>query len=313
MNKYITRFLIGLLLPFGLLSCSPRAGAPQPEDSGALLKVTVDAPSLRSIELDGETQISFEWEDRYLLKPCYSQDGKVIPGELAAPDDYSWGNASFTFRTPPGIDPKRPFDLYGIVADLVTVEDGRILVGVGAHTMHKLSPDNPNSITAAPAYFALKEITAGKSDLRASMQHLGCIGLINVTNSSDRTLKTIGAAIVPADPAQPFYLPQILPFAGDQETPCIDLMNLESPHVMVMTDVRYPAFEIASGETAPVGFWMRPRAAGAIPEVRVVLYDEENRSEYLSTNTRPEREQPLEAGRAYRLNAEWDGAELRIL
>lgn len=289
---------------------------PDPTTEPVMVDLHVSAgDATRSLALEGKT-VRLYWDSQaQSLHLYFRQEGQLLDGGLYAPSGVDDDEAYFRFALHPQVDAKKPFDLIGIVARRTELRDGRVLVGVEAHSLYSIDPASDADIEDLPTYFIMEKVSLQGDPLPvAQLQHLGALAVIWVRNSSSLSLPLAGAAVLPMVANGPFYQKGALPFVGNEELPFLDLLDLSAKPTMIKSRIRYPKVDIAAGETVPLGFWLRPLDGQTnTPPVRVALYDTADRNPIFSKNIRSARTTPLELGHAYHIYAEWDGKQLVLL
>lgn len=317
MNRIAT-LLFGMIL-LSAMGCQQSLVTSEPDsaDDNRSFTLNLFQKSLeRSIIKDKNTEdIFIQWEhNSFDLNLFYVQGGAIIEGGQLAPTEISADGSSalFDLLIPQEIDINRPFDLFGVIADRVKVKDGKLLVGVDAHTLYNLDENSSNRDNKVPMYFKVSGVTEKSRALEANFQHLGAMAMIVVMNSSEQPFVTSGFSVVPKEVNQAFYLNGSLPFKGNSELPYINLLEPNSEPQLIRSEVVYPVYTLNPGEVSYNAFWFRP-LGGAVPEVELQAYDAASKLVIKSTATIPSRKEGLIAGRAYTIFAEWDGQSLKIL
>lgn len=313
MKQNIILSLLALLL-LSLVGCQSEQ-VMQPEDPSQqahTLRVSL-APSTdtRAIIKDPSSKnVLFQWEvGSYDLHVAFKQGEVLSLVKNVEIQAASGEECTFEVTLPEGIDPTKPFDLIGAVAEHIMLKDGKLLVSVGGHVLDELFAYSSNRDGLVPIYFK-KENVSLQDQVEATFQHLGSMAVINIKNDSDVPLVTAGFAVRPTDGTTEFYHKAALPFEGNTELPYIDLLDLSAAPTNHLTRVTYPKVVVPAQSVRSYGFWFCPTGV-ATPEISLVAYNATSRNEIVSTNTRPARA-AMEAGKAYNLYAVWNGTELTL-
>lgn len=307
MKKNLLYIFVGVLVL--MTGCNQKTQI-MPEEERTL-ELTLDNDQLRSYIKDpnGE-QVLFRWDRGAMdIKIVFKQGDVMAYLGGVQTEAVENGNAICTLTIPSSIDLTRPFDLYGIIADRVKVKDGKILVGIAAHSTYDLLSLSPNRDGDVPVYFQLKDVEARQKKLSATFHHLGAMAVISIKNSSPLPLKTAGFAIVPHEESLAFYHKGALPYVGNTELPYLDLLNPVGQPDMILSNVDYPMVEIPAGGVSHVGFWFVPLSHES-SDINLVAYQLPDKVLHSET-TLPGRQ--LKAGQAYAIYAEWNGEKLMIL
>lgn len=317
MKKNILLYTLLVLFTVVFSACSQKENQ-MPEELSKRTEIRVLSVNLapstdtRAIIKDlNSKNVFFRWEvGNFDLNIVFKQNEvlKIVRGVQIK--SAKGENCSFDVELPEGIDPIAPFDLYGVVAEDIKVKNGKILVGVGAHSLYELTAYSSNRDGAVPIWFKSQNVSLKDTEVDANFEHLGAMAVVTIKNNSEAALKTAGFAVRPANDGAEFYLKGALPFEGNTALPYIDLLNLSETPEEILTRVVYPSVDIAPGDIAYVGFWFRPNDLGTTPEINLVAYDARNRQPIVSANTRSARDHAMQVGKAYNIYAQWDGKEL---
>lgn len=319
-NKTITLSLLLSLLVMALAGCSEsRINTPEerPATDGQSYTLRITAgPSAesRAIIKDRNSKgLLLKWnKGMFDLNIAFVQDGKVKLQRGVEVLETLGEYCTFEVTVPKGIDPERKFDLYGVVAEDLLRKDGGLMVGVGARPLYDLTEYSNNKDGYVPVYFRTEGVSVFDEEIKADFEHLGSMAVVTVKNTSDAPLHLAGVAVRPTDGTSEFYHAGSLPFAGDAEIPYLNIMDLTQAPKMYKTAVTYPYVTIAPGQIQYLGFWFRANTEST-PEVSLVAYEADGRKAIVSTNSRPAREEAMQAGKAYNLYAEWTGKELTLI
>lgn len=313
-----------ILLPLSLLILSAcqgeRPDAPAPDSSEETFTLRVGTQlDTRTVSLaEDQRTVTLTWpqDDVRVLHVFFRQDGALYSGGLLSPtwlrDDLLY--AEFTISLHKQMDPKKPFDLIGVIARRVDFDGKRILVGVEAHPLYAVSAASDLEITDVPTYFAIESVDLQSGIIpEPELRHLGSLAVVWVKNSSALPLDLAGVGVLPEKDQPAFYHKGALPFVGNEEIPYLDLLDPEAKPVMKHSRVIYPRTTIAAGESAPMGFWLRPLDGATVPpQSRVALYEAEARQTILSQTALSQRAEPLRIGQAYHIYTTWDGKSLQV-
>lgn len=315
--KQIVLNILGLLLLIFLVRCGDSGDMPgnlREEESVIHVEASIARPaSLLSVEKDLNTDnVLLTWDKGFFnIRVIVKQGEKKVEVRNVEIKSVSADGhtALFDVRLPVEINAEKPFDLIGCVGNRLLVQDGKILLGVEAHSMYDLFGFSSNKDEEIPVWFHAKDVTVGKSLLNVTFQHLGSMAVIGLYNSSDAELRTAGLAMLPHDADKPFYHKAALPFVGNTELPYINLLQPVVAPEMIKSHVEYPEVMIPAHSFRYVGFWFMPNG-NTTPEVDLVAYDAVKRTPIVSVNTLPDKGKKMVAGKAYNLFAQWDGKQL---
>ncbi len=318
--KHIVQNIWALLILLSLAGCAADSNMPeQISDANRTLHITASVaqkPTMNAVEKDlNSDNVLLTWEKgTFTIQVIVKQGAKMVQvNNIVIKDVYNQGHtAKFDVTLPAEIDSEKPFELIGAVGNRLMIKDGRILLGVEAHSMYDLFGVSSNKDADVPVWFHAKNVEVGKEQLQVQFEHLGAMAVIGVYNAADKPLRTAGFAMVPHGSAPAFYHKAALPFEGNTELPYIDLLNPTATPQMIMSRVLYPEVVIPAKAFRYVGFWFMPNGT-VTPEVDLVAYDADGRKPIVSANTKPAKGKTMTAGKAYNLYAQWDGAALSIM
>lgn len=317
MKKNIVYSLLVALLLLPLSGCqndSSRTPDEPQRDARTLTVQLNPTPELKAIIKDlNSRKVLLDWEVGFFDINVAIRQGDVIeliPAVKITEVDGS--TCTFDVELPETIDLNQKFDMYGVVAEDLKVENGQLLVNVGGRVMYELTASSNNKDGYIPLYFEQKDVEVYGQLVFATFEHLGSLAVITLFNKSTDPLSTAGLAVRPADGTSEFYHKAALPFVGNEELPYLDLLNPSAPVVNKMTHVTYPSVIIAPNDVRSLGFWFMPNTTST-PEVKLAMYNVSTRKEVLSSNSRPARPETMQKGRAYHLYAEWDGTQLTLV
>lgn len=309
MKRYISLLSLLLLL---VSSCNSKGNLLPDESIPTKLELSVgEAPLMRSFVKDPNSdQVIFRWDKGALEIQLVFKQGNVLThiGGMRS-ERLEDGKSIFTIAIPAAIDATKPFDLYGIVADKVKVQEGKILVSVAARSTYELLGSSHNRDGFVPVYFELKGVRADRKKLSTHFRHLGAMAVISIKNSSAAPLETAGFAILPHTDTDQFYYKGALPYEGNTRLPYLDLLDPNgSPHLL-LSNVDYPRVDVAPGDVVHVGFWFMPFVSNS-SVIDLAVYRLPDQV-FRSTASLPARS--VKSGEAYAIYAEWNGLELRLL
>ncbi len=317
MKNNIFYFLVALLLLPVFGSCANNASQVEVnnQSTGRTLSVNLaPAPELKAIVKDlNSRKIFLQWEEgMFDINIAFHQGETIELVKSVMIKNVKDDMCAFDVEVPEAININEKFDMYGVIAEQIIVEDGKLLVNVGGHMLYELTATSNNKDGYVPMVFLQEDVEMYGKPVSATFDHLGALAVITIKNNDTKPLETAGFAVRPADGTSEFYHKAALPFVGNEELPYMDLLSATSPIVNKMTRVTYPSVVVPSNDVASVGFWFCP-ITESTPEVKLAMYDIKSRKEVLSTNTRPARATAMESGKAYHIYAEWDGTELTLV
>lgn len=316
MKHIIQNIWVSLLLAT-FASCSSEAlDIPQKMDSKertiSVVGSIVD-DGLRAIEKDlNSDNVLLTWTKESFSISVFAKQNNVIveiPNIQIKEVKDDARTAIFDVNLPDEIDTSSPFDLIGCVGQRVKLQDGKILVGVEAHSTYELFGFSDIKDEDVPVYFHAENVEVGKKVLNVNFIHLGAMAVVAVTNTFTQPLRTAGFAVVPEEGAEAFYYKAALPFEGNTDLPYLDLLNPDAEPVMIRSNVEYPEVVIPANSTRYVGFWFRPNGKKT-PNVKLVVYDADKR-QAISSAVIAGKNKTMVAGKAYNIYAEYAYGKLK--
>ncbi len=230
-----------------------------------------------------------------------------VPDVVIADVSADGKTGKFSFTVPSPINPDADYTLYGVHGAEGNIEGGKIAVNVLPRYPRGWDFDVPMFFKANVAGGVVPPVT---------FQHLGALQVVHLQNTSadDKSL----FACAPINPILDFtfnLFPWIhLKVTMDMnQTPFYDLISdtVENKTLAWPDYSAIPPIVVPKGETKPFITWVMPNGTN-VPECKVAMMATLNViGMTLSGNTTPARA-ALERGKAYHLDALWNGTTLTI-
>lgn len=258
---------------------------------------------------DGKT-IALTWEVGDKIELLFVQGATTVQCEvvLAAADITGEGKkARFDIVLPDEIE-SGSFDLYGVYGGGGLSESDPTQALLPANAGDATSLGSVQEREDVMLYFSSEGIGADSPDVNVTFQHLGSLFSIELRNSGTATLDNLGEIRLTSDASGWAYNAG----TGGNSYDLVTGTFINAGSAGDYLSFTAAQSSLAGGQSMTFWGWYPPLKDVNWPELKVELVSTSNATIAVTSDSKPARTAPTEAGKSFYFYADWDGTALQF-